>query len=266
MSGAAGLVHGFSTRGGGVSRVYRPDLPEGDGDLNLGFTVQDDPENVRTNRLRFLQALPGTGMQRFALLRQMHTPDVRVIESAAKAAENFTEPAREEGDGLVTDVPGVLLCVGAADCIPVLVFDPVRRAVGAFHAGWRGTLAGIVQGGVGAMRTRYGSDPADMLAVVGPGIGPASYVVSEAVRQEFAANFGYAPELFRQRAAADGDGTVLTLDLWEANRRQLLAAGVAAANVDVLRLDTAADTRRFFSHRAENGFTGRMLGAIGLTR
>ena len=255
FAGLEGLVHGFSTRGGGVSRCYRPGLPEDDGDLNLGFTKYDDRAHVRANRLRFLESLGASGFRGFGLLVQQHTPDVHVIRSAADAAADFTEPAVLTGDGLITDVPGVLLTVQAADCVPVLVFDPVRRAVGAFHAGWRGTCAGIVGVGVKAMVAEYGSDPADMMAAVGPGIGPASYVVGEAVREAFAAGYAYAAALFDE---------AMRLDLWEANRRQLVDAGLLPAKIDVIGEDTATQTERFFSHRAEHGFTGRMMGAIGM--
>ncbi len=264
LNGAAGLVHGFSTRGGGTSRVYRPHLEENDGDLNLGYTAQDDATNVRENRMRFLHALPGAGFRGFMLLKQLHTPHVRVVESLADAAHDFASPAVLEGDGLMTDVPGVLLAVGAADCIPVLVADPVRRVAAAFHAGWRGTLARIVEHGIAGMQRRYGSNSSDLRAVVGPGIGPESYVVSKELRTQFASRFAYAAELFHEAIGANGE-PALYLNLWEANRRQLTDAGVLAHHIDVLGLDTAKDTLQFFSHRAENGFTGRMLGVIGFT-
>jgi YfiH family protein len=257
LSAQPGLVHGFSTRRGGVTRCYRPDLPATQGDLNLGFTKDDDREHVRANRLRFLASLGADDFRHFGLLLQQHTPTVHVLRSFADAATDFTEPAHVPGDGLITNVPGLLLTVQVADCIPVLVFDPAQRAVGAFHAGWRGTVAGIAAIGVAAMREAYGSDPANMLAAIGPGIGPRSYVVGDAVREAFTANFAYADALF---------DTETRLNLWEANRRQLLDAGLAAEHVTVLGEDTATQTDRFFSHRAEDGFTGRMMAAIGLSR
>jgi YfiH family protein len=179
-----------------------------------------------------------------------------VLRSFADAATDFTEPAHVPGDGLITNVPALLLTVQVADCIPVLVLDPVRRAVGAFHAGWRGTVAGIVGVGVAAMSTEFGCDPADMLAAIGPGIGPGSYVVGSALRDEFVAAFPYGSSLFDEQ---------MRLDLWEANRRQLVDAGLLAGNISVLGEDTATQTDRFFSHRAEGGFTGRMMAAIGIT-
>jgi YfiH family protein len=186
---------------------------------------------------------------------QQHTPTVHTLRSFEDAATDFTEPAHVPGDGLITNIPGILLTVQVADCIPVLVFDPVRRAVGAFHAGWRGTVAGIVSVGVEAMRAEYGCDPANMIAAIGPGIGPASYVVGDSVRDAFVAAFTYGAELL---------DASMRLHLWEANRRQLVDAGLSPSQIDVLGEDTATQTDRFFSHRAEHGFTGRMMAAIGL--
>ncbi len=285
LSAAPALVHGFSTRIGGVSRCYRPYLPAKLGDLNLGFITHDDPKNVRENRERFLKSMKAQSFKRFGLLRQMHTPIVRTLAASNDAADDFTKPAQMRGDAMMTDVPGVLLTVQVADCIPVLLFDPKRRAIAAFHAGWRGTLARIVERGVGSMRLRFGSDPANIIAAIGAGIGPASYSVGEELRHEFTSQFDYADALFQDiydsdpirekypllflTARAPGHspiGPQLHLNLWEANRRQLLDAGVNAANITVLGEDTAADTGRFFSHRAEDGFTGRMMAAIGMTK
>lgn len=283
LSSAEALVHGFSTRAGGVSRCYRPWLPEGSGDLNLGFTAHDEVENVRENRTRFLASIRADDFKRFALLNQRHTPIIRTLTAATDAATDFLQPAAMRGDAVMTDVPGILLTVQTADCVPVLLFDPVRRAVAAFHAGWRGTLARIVERGVGTMRRQYGSDPADLLAAIGPSIGPGSYSVGEEVQHDFVSQFAYADELFHDvydsdpirekypllfmTARAPGHspiGPQLHLNLWEANRRQLLDAGVPPGNITVTGEDTAADTGQFFSHRAEDGFTGRMMSAIGL--
>ncbi len=285
LTQAEALVHGFSTRLGGVSRCYRPHLPEGSGDLNLGFTKQDDSDDVRANRTLFLRSLGAEDFAQYAVLNQRHTPVIHVIRSAPEAVADFLQSGTMRGDAVMTNVPGVLLTIQTADCVPVLLFDPVRRAVAAFHAGWRGTLGRIVERGVGTMRLLYGSDPADLIAAIGPSIGPESYSVGEEVRHEFGSQFRYADALFRDvydsdpirekypllflTARAPGHspiGPQLHLDLWEANRRQLLDAGVPEANITVTGQDTAAHTDRFFSHRAEQGFTGRMMCAIGLVR
>jgi YfiH family protein len=177
--------------------------------------------------------------------------------------------------------------VQTADCVPVLVADVRRRAVAAFHAGWRGTLARIVERGIGRMRLRYGSRPEDLVAVVGPAIGPCCYSVGEEVRWEFESQFGYAAELFSEvydsdpvkerypllflTARAPGHSNIgpqIHLDLWEANRRQLLGAGVPAKRVTVVGECTACarvgGELKYFSHRGESGFAGRMLGVVGV--
>jgi YfiH family protein len=191
------------------------------------------------------------------------------------------------GDGMMTDVPGVLLGIQVADCVPVLVADVKRRVVAGFHAGWRGTLARIVERGIGRMRVEYGSRAEDLVAAVGPSIGACCYSVGEEVRQEFESQFGYAEELFcevydadpvRRRypmlfltARAPGHsklGPQMHLDLWEANRRQLVDAGVKAGRIAVVGECSACARveggRRYFSHRGESGFAGRMMGAVGV--
>jgi hypothetical protein len=168
-----------------------------------------------------------------------------------------------EGDGLITDVPGVLLGVGTADCVPVLVVDVEKRVVAAFHAGWRGTVARIVERGVAMMGAEYGSGVEDLVAAVGPSIGACCYAVGEEVRAEFAGQFGYAEELFKPV-----DGSV-RLDLWEANRRQLAEAGVGEERIAVVGECTAcardeSGALRYFSHRGEKGIAGRMLNVVGI--
>jgi polyphenol oxidase len=254
------LRHGFSTRTGGVSAVY------GGGALNLGWTKEDEASAVVENRRRFVGAVA----EGFALVgvRQIHSGIVRVVREEDGATEGrlATGDGRPllEGDGLMTDVPGVLLGVGTADCVPVLVADVRRRAVAAFHAGWRGTVARIVERGVGMMAAEYGSRPEELVAAVGPSIGACCYAVGEEVRSEFAGEFGYAGELFRQV-----DGGQMHLDLWEANRRQLLDAGVGVAGIAVVGECTACARDaggglRYFSHRGERGVAGRMLSVVGV--
>ncbi len=286
------LVHGFSTRRGGVSTVYRPGEPQAKcGELNLGFTATDDRAHVTRNRELFVRALlsePGgrsgsrrgkAGEMQLRLLRQIHSGLVHRVATGADVDTPLP------GDGWIAAGPGALLGIQTADCIPVLVADVRQRIVAAFHAGWRGTLARIVERGVGRLRAEYGSQPADLTAAIGPGIGACCYSVGEEVRMEFRSQFSYADALFQEvfdldpikekypmlflTARAPGHsnlGPSLHLDLREANRRQLLDAGLAPEKVHVLGLCTACDTSRFFSHRAEHGFTGRMLSAIGVRR
>jgi YfiH family protein len=192
------------------------------------------------------------------------------------------------GDALMTRQRGLLLGIQTADCVPVLIADTKTRAVAAFHAGWRGTLARIVERGVGTMRLEFGSQPKNLIAAIGPAVGACCYSVGEEVRHEFESQFAYAPELFSEvydsdpvrdkypmlflTARAPGHSNIgpqIHLDLHEANRRQLLDAGVSAKAITVVGECTACarlrdGRRKYFSHRAEHGFTGRMLSAIGV--
>lgn len=277
------LLHAFSSRAGGVSDGYGP------GSLNLGWTKTDDPNNVAENRRRFVRAIAGQGAARLVTLRQTHTGVVRVVEEGESPLETGEGKAVLRGDAVMTDVPGMLLGVQVADCVPVLVADPKRKAVAAFHAGWRGTLKRIVERGIGRMRLRYGSRPEELLAVVGPSIGACCYSVGEEVKHEFESQFAYWKELFSEvydsdpvkekypllflTARAPGHSNIgpqIHLDLWEANRRQLLDAGLKEKKISVLGECTAC-TRvkggalKYFSHRGESGFAGRMIAAIGVT-
>jgi YfiH family protein len=202
-------------------------------------------------------------------VRQIHSNIVRVVKKEEGALEGRlqTEEGKAvlEGDGLITDVPGILLGVGTADCIPVLVVDVTKRAVAAFHAGWRGTVARIVERGIAMMQEEYGSQAVDLVAAVGPGIGPCCYTVGEEVWSEFGKQFRYADELFVRPA----DTGKIRLNLWEANRRQLLDAGVAEARIAMIAECTACTRSqsgdlRYFSHRAEHGIAGRMLNVVGV--
>ncbi len=267
------LVHGFSTRPSGVSICY------GGKTLNLGFTPHDSRENVERNRALFLEAVgakSGDGRT---------WPLVQIKQMHSSVVHRVTAPLREllVGDGLVTSTPGLLLAVKTADCVPVLVADVKNRAVGAFHAGWRGTVARVVEKGIGEMQRQFGSEPRDLRAVIGPSIRRCCYQVGAEVRAEFESQFSYAGELFEevfdadavhvrypllflnQRAPGHGElGPEIRLDLVEANKRQLQDAGIREQHISVIGGCTAGDTKRFFSHRAESGQTGRMMAVIGI--
>jgi YfiH family protein len=289
------LRHGFSTRAGGVSTVYNSAQPASDqsaAELNLGWTADDSPENVAENRRRFTAAVFGadpaalTPPPALVTVRQVHSARSLVVPDQTAALEFATANGRAvfEADGLLTRAPGVLLGIQTADCVPVLVVDPTHRAVAAFHAGWRGTAARIVEQGIAQMAREFGSRPEELLAAVGPSIGPCCYTVGSQVLTGFHAAFDYADALFAPvetsnppptsasesapEAVPDPDQDQRRLDLWQANQRQLLAAGIPAANLTVFAECTACaglpERRRYFSHRAEHGFTGRMLSAIGL--
>lgn len=267
------LLHGFSTRRGGLSTCY------GGTSLNLGTTTEDTRANVERNRKLFENAIGAVDASGdpwpLAQLKQVHSAIVQRID------DELEQPLA--GDGLITNTPGVLLAIKTADCVPVLVADVNKRVVGAFHAGWRGTVARVVEKGVGEMRRQFGSEPCDLRAVIGPCIRKCCYSVGEEVRAEFESQFTYADELFEevfdsnaihlkypllflnQRAPGHGDmGPELHLDLVAANQRQLEDAGLKVKSTSVVGGCSACDTSRFFSHRAELGKTGRMMSVIGI--
>ena len=270
------LWAGFSTRKGGLSRAYCAD--DAPGELNLGITASDDRETVLGNRRLFAEAVTSKSSTPLISLRQFHSN--RIVQAAgADAARN--QP--HKGDGQITDEPGLLLAIQTADCIPVLVADRKRRAVAAFHAGWRGTLKRIVESGVGQMRLTFGSQPEDLIAAIGPGIGLCCYAVGEEVLSEFDSQFSYSRDLFRevydsdpvrkkypmlfltQRAPGHSPiGPSLHVDLIEANRRQLLSAGLAPASIQIVGGCTQCHPDLFFSHRASHGQTGRMMAVVGI--
>jgi hypothetical protein len=272
LSEVGWLVHGFSTRLGGVSRVY------GGNALNLGFTKEDSRAAVERNRERFLKELGVVNKNHawpLVTLRQIHSDLIYRVDSLPK------QPLA--GDGLISDTPGLVLAIQTADCLPIILADRKRRAVGVFHAGWRGTVKRIIEKGVGEMRKHFGSDPRNLVAAIGPGVQGCCYEVGEEVRTKFESQFAYASALLREikesdpvrekypllflTARAPGHSELpvkLFLDLVEANRRQLLDAGVLKKNIETLGLCTACHTDLVFSYRAERGATGRLMAAAAI--
>ena len=273
------LVHGFSTRLGGVSEEY------GGQQLNLGFTAEDTAENVERNRQRFVSKLKAGDDAMLVLLNQVHSAAIHRVygargpEWARLRKGHVVETA---GDGLITNASGVLLGVKIADCYPVIVADRKKKAVGVFHAGWRGTVQRIVEKGIGEMQRQLGCDPANLVAVIGPGIGPCCYEIGEEVESEFESQFAYSKELFEdvfdswslktkypmlflnQRAPGHGEPAMSRhLDLVKANWCQLLDAGVPPKNIQSMNLCTACRTDLFFSYRKEQ-VTGRMMAVVGI--
>jgi polyphenol oxidase len=272
------LVHGFSTRVGGTSRAY------GKRDLNLGFTKDDSKAAVARNRALFLRELADGGTQQsevpaspwhLVTLRQVHSDIIHCIDSVPDEVL--------VGDGLLTSSPGLLLAIQTADCIPIILADSKRHAIGVFHAGWRGTAKRIVEKGMGEMRRYFGSKPRDLKAAIGPGVHGCCYDVGEEVRAKFESQFSYAASLFREvkesdpvrekypllflTARAPGHGELppkLFLDLVEANCRQLLAAGVPRKAIEASPLCTSCRSDLLFSYRAEKGKTGRMMSVAGI--
>jgi len=268
------LVHGFSTRLGGVSAlVGRPAVAQEIAEkvLNLGFTEGDTRENILENRRRFLSALGATDLALVAL-RQFHSDVVHVFDTAP------ADPCR--GDASVTTRPGLLLGVQTADCVPILLVDPRKRVVAVVHAGWRGTLQRIVLKAIGKMQMVFATKPADLLAALGPAIGGCCYEVGTEVSSAFLAQFPNAAEWFDELRTGDEPNPLqwlsmmppghqpppksVHLDLREANRAQLLAAGLSAKNIFVSDLCTACRKDLLFSYRKEGARSGRLLSVIGI--
>ncbi|GEM88130.1 peptidoglycan editing factor PgeF [Meiothermus granaticius] len=239
------VPHGFTTREGGVSEgAYAS--------LNLSAFTGDAPERVAENQRRVLERF---GHPPVALLNQQHGTVVHAVEEAGVW----------EGDGLLTHQPGLLLRVGVADCYPVLLYDPVHNAIGALHAGWRGSVGGILPKALERLRERYGSQPEDLRVAVGPGIsGPNFQVGPEVIEWVEQAGLGArlpsgAPIYWPDPHTAGK----YRLDLEAVLRQQALGAGVQPQNYWALGACTYADGR-FFSHRRDQGRTGRMWALIQL--
>ena len=268
------LIHGFSTRTGGVSSSY------GGKTLNLGHTKDDSPENANRNRKRLLLALGAASKGRpwpLISLRQVHSDIIHVLRE---------RPAAQlSGDGLITNLPEMAIAVQTADCFPVLLVDARNKAVGAFHAGWRGTFARIAAKGLGLMRREYGTLPSDVHVAIGPGIQKCCYEVGDELKSKFESQFPYAAELFHEvqesdvvrekypmlfmnmRAPGHGDQCLkLHLDLQKANYLQLVNAGIPEKQITNVGGCTSCDPKKFFSHRAEKGKTGRMMAVVGIKR
>jgi hypothetical protein len=207
-------------------------------------------------------------------MKQIHSALVRLVSSAP------AQPCK--GDGSTTREPGVLLAVQTADCVPILLVDPKKRAVAAVHAGWRGTLARITQKIVGRMRFEFGSKPADLLAAIGPSIGPCCYEVGAEFVSKFTAQFADAADYFDEPRSGEEPNPLqwlnmappghqpppknVHLDLRKANRSQLLAAGLRLQNILTSNLCTACHTELFFSYRKEGALSGRLLSVIGVLK
>lgn len=235
------MLHAFTTRGGGVS------APPFD-TLNLGRGAGDDAAAVRENRARALAAL-GRDISDQIEASQVHGREVAVVTAAQRGRKI------QGADGLTSCDPAAVLAMHSADCVPVLVADPVKRAVAAVHTGWRGTAAGATAAAIREMGEAFGSRPADLLAAIGPAIGPCCYEVGGEVVEALAPWPWHGAVL---RPASKGRWF---LDLWEANRRQIEAAGVPPGAIAAAGLCTSCHPALFFSHR-RFGRTGRMAAFI----
>lgn len=231
-------------------------------ELNVGLHVGDDPQAVIENRRRVAHAL-GVELSSFVIPQQVHGGEVQLVTSADRGRGALSsEDAIPGVDALITREAGIVLAVMLADCVPVVVFDPLTPAVGVAHAGWAGTVRHVARNTVDAMRREFGSEPGTLLAGVGPSIGPDSYEVGNAVAERAQAEF---PGAGTVRSQGDGnENGKFLLDLWGCNIADLLDAGLPRERIEVAGLDTFQMPERFFSHRHQQP-TGRFL-ALAMLR
>lgn len=232
-----GLSHAVFTRHGGVS-------PAPWASLNMGGTVGDDLERVAENRRRAFRTL-GRNPDSLYDAWLVHSTDVVVARSPRLPGE-----VHKKADVLLTDRPQVTLLMRFADCVPILFYDPLHRAAGIAHAGWQGTIKRVAAAAVEAMHAEYGTRPEDILAAIGPSIGPDHYPVGDDVAAQVRGAFGQEASFL----LPEFNGA-LCFDLWAANRLVLAHAGVKY--IDEAGLCTVCHNHDWFSHRGENGETGR---------
>ncbi|MEM9953834.1 MAG: peptidoglycan editing factor PgeF [Chloroflexota bacterium] len=233
-----GIKHGIFTRHGGMSA-------EPWASLNVGGTVGDNLDAVRQNHQLMYEVLDVNG-EDACTTWQVHGADV-VMANGAVQGRKWVARA----DGVITNKQDAPLVMRYADCVPLLFHDADKNAIGLAHAGWRGTVKGVGRNMIRAMENAYGSHPADIQVVIGPSISPEKFQVGEEVVEAVEEHFGTLDGLMTR----DPDDGTAYVDLWEANRRDLVAVGVE--NIEVAGICTYQTTEDFFSHRAEKGKTGR---------
>lgn len=244
------VIHGISTRMGGVST--------GDcATMNLSFERDSSEEAVRTN-YELLGAAMGFRTDSLVLSQQTHTTNVRVVTEKDRGKGFLKERDYKEVDGLITNVPGVTLATFYADCVPLLFVDPVHKAIGLSHSGWRGTVGKIGKVTVEKMTEQYGTDPKEVLAAIGPSICQSCYEVSEDVIDEFKNSF---EECFWQELFYAKENGKYQLNLWRANELIFEEAGILPEHFSTTNLCTCCNPGYLFSHRASGGKRGN-LGAF----
>ncbi len=246
------VIQGFTTREGGVSEgIFAT--------TNLSFSRGDDPERVLENYRRVAAAM-GTSIDHIVTSDQTHTTNVRKV-GKADCGEGVTRPREHfDVDGMITDEPGVVLATFYADCVPLYFVDPVHRAIGLSHSGWRGTVGRMGARTIEAMSENYGTDAGDLICAIGPSICQSCYEVSEDVALEFKKEFAGHDEIV-------ADGKIqgkYQLDLWRANQVVLMDAGVKEENIQTTEICTCCNPELLFSHRASHGQRGNLGAFLGI--
>jgi polyphenol oxidase len=251
FSKKTGVKHFITNRLGGVSTG--PYFS-----LNLGLNQSDDPSNVVENRKRVSQAA-GFELQNFVFAQQTHSRNVYRVNSVDMGRGALTrETAIPNTDGMITNISGICLVTLAADCVPMLFFDPIKKAVGVAHAGWKGTLIKTPEAVVSAMVLEFGSNPSDIIVGIGPSAGPCCYEVGGDVIAEVEKSFGKSSEIL---IPSETEGK-MKFNMWEANTLALIEAGVNPNNIETLCICTLCQNELFFS--ARKGDLGRFAAGIML--
>lgn len=244
------LNHAFSTRIGGVSKNEFKSM-------NLNFTRGDDPNAVTENYRIFCKAA-GFDYHTLVSSKQDHHTYVRKVTKKDCGIGIFREHDMQSVDALVTNEPGVTLVTHYADCTPLFFADPEKKVIALAHAGWKGTVGKIGEATVEKMQAEYGCDPSDIIAVVGPAIGPCCYEVDTPVYEEFASFTELKPAYFTKTL---GHGKYI-IDLKEANRRMLLEAGLLSINITISDVCTKCNSGLLYSHRASGGKRGGLIAMM----
>ncbi|MCD8106256.1 MAG: peptidoglycan editing factor PgeF [Lachnospiraceae bacterium] len=253
LDGIPFITHGFSSRLGGVSENELSTM-------NLSFTRGDVPERVEENFLRIADAI-GFPYERMVFSYQTHTTNVREVTGRDCGKGYLFERDYQDVDGLITNEPDVVLTTFYADCVPLYFVDPVRRAIGLSHSGWRGTVNDIARVTVEKMHSAYGTSPSDLLAAVGPSICQDCYEVGEDVISQFRVHY---PETLWPLLFRSVNREKYQLNLWEACRQNLLGAGLSPEHIFVTDLCTCCNPGILFSHRASHGKRGNLAGFLAI--
>ncbi len=241
----SGISHGFSSSLGGVSRGKI-------NGFNLGFRVGDDKSSVMEN-YRLLSLDLDADLNKMVLAKQTHTDNIRIVteDDLGKGISKISDI--EDTDGLICNIPDTMLIVFAADCVPVLLYDKVNHAIGAVHSGWRGSVKGICQKAVCLMQKTYDCDPRNIVAAIGPSIGPCCFEVDEDTAI-------YFDDKYKIKKSNEK----FNINLWQYNKDKLTESGVLSKNIDISRVCTICNSDRFYSYRTHRNQTGRQVAAIML--
>lgn len=245
------INHFVSTRIGGISN-------EPYNSLNLGLRTEDDINNVTENFNRLSKAV-GIDINDFIIQQQCHSMNVVVIDESYKRNHNINIDYNLTGnDAMITDKSNICLLAFGADCVPVLLYDNVKKVIGICHAGWKGTIYKIVNNTIVKMKSQFGCNPYNIIAAIGPSIGPCCYEIKDDVVGDVKNIYRNYNDILIENKSKDKT----YLNLWQANKSNLIESGVKESNIDMSELCTCCNPDLFFSHRQSKGITGRFVAGI----